>query len=386
MTTLLIDPLDLNVTGADYEQLIAALIDAYPGYAELRAMVKFRLDLNLATIAGENTPIDQVAFDLIEDQRSKGYFLRLLAAARASRPANPKLAAFSERFKMALAAPPTPQLERIVRDTNSFLDINMWRERLAEIEGRVCRIEVKTNQGLACGTGFLVGPDLVLTNFHVVEPVIAGENNQYTANGARAKLTDVKLRFDYKAVGGTVTAGTELGLAEIVDFSPYSPVDLQGRPKNGTPSAEHLDHALLRLQTAPGRKPFGSSPIGDKAEPGAPVRGAVTIPAADWNFQPGAPLFIVQHPEGEPMKLAFDTDAVMEVNGNGTRVLYKTNTLGGSSGSPCFNQHLDLVALHHAGDPKYADLYHPEFNEGVPIAAIRNHLKAKGKDAGVTIA
>jgi V8-like Glu-specific endopeptidase len=386
MTAVLTDPLTLTVSGADYETLIAALVDAYPSYPELRAMTRFRLDLNLATIAGENTPIDRVAFDLIEDQRSKGYFLRLLSAARASRPGNPKLAAFAERFDLALATPPQPTLERIVRDTNSFLDISTWRERLAEIEGRVCRVEVQTNQGLSSGTGFLVGPDLVLTNYHVVEAVIFGENNQYTAGGARAKIADVRLRFDYKVVGGAVTAGTEARLAEIVDYSPYSPIDLQGRPKAGMPEPDHLDHALLRLETAPGRKPLGSSPIGEKAEPGAPARGAVTIPAADWSFQPGAPLFIVQHPEGEPMKLAFDTDAVMEVNGNGTRVLYKTNTLGGSSGSPCFNQHLELVALHHAGDPKYAALYHPEFNEGVPIAAIRQHLKAKGKDAGVTIA
>ena len=86
------------------------------------------------------------------------------------------------------------------------------------------------------------------------------------------------------------------------------------------------------------------------------------------------------------MKLAFDTEGVLGVNANRTRVTYTTNTLGGSSGSPCFNQHLELIALHHAGDPKYAPMYFPKFNEGIPISAIRERLRARGLDGGLRLA
>ena len=41
-----------------------------------------------------------------------------------------------------------------------------------------------------------------------------------------------------------------------------------------------------------------------------------------------------QHPEGTPLKLALDTEAVISLNANNTRVLYSTNTEPGSSGSP----------------------------------------------------
>ena len=77
------------------------------------------------------------------------------------------------------------------------------------------------------------------------------------------------------------------------------------------------------------------------------------------------------------MQLALDLQAVIKVNGNGTRVQYRTNTLGGSSGAPCFNKDWELVAMHHSGDPNFAPLHHPEFNEGIPLAAIKALLEAR---------
>ena len=381
----LVDPVTLTVTGAQYEAFMEALVDAFPDYPALARMTQFRLELPLARVAGSNTPIDEVAFELIKDQKSKGHLLRLLEAARASRPGNPRLAFFAEQYRLSLETPQRPELERVIRDTNSFLDIAAWRERLGEIEARVCRIEVSTNAGMGYGTGFLVGDDLVLTNYHVVDAVIAGEQDRYTASGRRARLTDVVLRFDYKQTPGGIAAGTEARLAAIVDYSEYSPIDLESPPKSGDPDAAHLDYALLRLEPGVGGKGLGARPIGANAEREAPPRGAIPMPSADWPFQAGTPLFIVQHPDGEPLKLAFDTAGVLRVNGNGTRVTYTTNTLGGSSGSPCFNQHLELIALHHAGDPKYAPMYFPAYNEGIPIAAVRQRLTARGLTAGVRI-
>jgi hypothetical protein len=380
------DPPTLKVSGPQYEQLVGALVDAYPDYADLRAMARFRLDVNLATVAGANASLDEVVFLLVQHQKARGHFLRLLEAARASRPGNAALALVAEQFDLAMAAPRDGALQRIVVESNSFLDVTRWRERLAAIEGRVCRIEVATNAGTTFGTGFLVGPDLVLTNYHVVEPAVCGERGEYTAGGQTATLKDIVLRFDYRQrVDGSIAAGTTAGVAGVVDASPPSPVDEQPLPKAGVPAADHLDYALLRVVTPAGARPLGESPIGESAERSAEKRGVIGLPAADWAFTADAPLFIVQHPDGAPMKLALETRAVIGANGNGTRVTYRTNTCGGSSGSPCFNQHLDLVALHHAGDPNYQPLYHPEFNEGIPIAAIRAQLAARGRSDGVQL-
>ena len=44
-----------------------------------------------------------------------------------------------------------------------------WRARLGELEAQVCRVEVPARDRPTAGTGFLVGPDLVLTKYHVIE-------------------------------------------------------------------------------------------------------------------------------------------------------------------------------------------------------------------------
>jgi V8-like Glu-specific endopeptidase len=123
-------------------------------------------------------------------------------------------------------------------------------------------------------------------------------------------------------------------------------------------------------------KEIGHEPIGNKAaDHETPPRGWITLPTAPYNFAANTPLFIVQHPDAAPMKLALDTEAIIGLNSNGTRVTYKTNTEPGSSGSPCFNQNWELVALHHAGDPKSLM---PMWNRGIPIALVTAHLEQAG--------
>ena len=76
------------------------------------------------------------------------------------------------------------------------------------------------------------------------------------------------------------------------------------------------------------------------------------------------------------MKLAMDTEAVAGLNGNGTRLRYRTNTEPGSSGSPVFSMDRDLVPLHHYGDPKYLN---PLFNQGEPIEISRQRIEKDGQ-------
>ena len=66
------------------------------------------------------------------------------------------------------------------------------------------------------------------------------------------------------------------------------------------------------------------------------------------------------------------------MNANRSRVRYSTNTESGSSGSPCFDQNWNLVALHHGGDPNFDVGHRPEFNEGIPVDAIVTFLNRQG--------
>jgi hypothetical protein len=246
-----------------------------------------------------------------------------------------------------------PGLQRNVRPYLAKLDVRVWLERLIEIERRVCRIE---QDGNAIGTGFLVGPDTVLTNWHVVK-------------GAQAerKLAEVTCRFDYvKLANGTRDPGKVAGLRPdaCLTFSSYSAAETTRTPETPPPTAEELDFALLQLETTVGLHTVGNA-----------QRGWITLPNGPVPLPQDAPLIIVQHPEGEPMKLAIDTQAIIGRNANGTRVKYRTNTEPGSSGSPCFSMDWDLVALHHYGDPRWQL---PLFNQGIPIHLIRQRIEAQG--------
>ena len=245
-----------------------------------------------------------------------------------------------------------PGLQRNVRPHLTKLDVFVWRERLSQIERRVCRVEVGNN---AAGTGFLVGPDTVLTNWHVVKPF-------------KDRLGELECRFDYlKLPNGAVQAGylAALHADGCLDFSSFSQAEITKTPDTPPPQEDELDYALLRLATR----------IGDQDVNGA-RRGWIVMPAAPVPTPAGAPLLIVQHPQGEPMKLALDTEAIIGPNAGKTRIRYKTNTDPGASGSPCFSMDWDIVALHHFGDPAWQRL--PEFNQGIPIHLINQRLNAKG--------
>ena len=196
-----------------------------------------------------------------------------------------------------------------------------------------------------------------MTNYHVIERVIEHQG---------AEPADVTIRFDYKRLSdGTVfNAGMPFPLATnwLVASSPPSPFERGRAPAYVPAKPDELDFALLRLG-----KP-------------AAVDGRtwIEIPANPPPLAQGTPLFIVQHPEGAPLKLALDTDAVFGVFDDGLRIRYRTNTKPGSSGSPCFTADWQLVAIHHLGDPTFDPADKPEYNQGVPIAKIVERLRQEG--------
>jgi hypothetical protein len=364
-----------QLPGLQFEQLSQALRDAFD-YSRLKMVLRYRLDKKIEDITLANN-YEQVVFDIIERAEAGGWTDELLRAARESNPRSPSLLGYSEQYGLApIGTPPHRDiLERYIKPTNAYLDVEKWRTRLGEIEGQVCRIEINTGPGMIYGTGFLLGPDVVITNYHVMDAVIGGEAGRKGSGGFSAQRKDVTVRFDFKRMTtGRVFEGTTFSLAHdwLIDQSPPSRVDFEVDPKSKEPAPDELDYALIRLESD-----VGNRPIGAKAEPGSPKRGWLIPRQKAYNFAAHKALFIVQHPEGDPLKLALDTEAAPRINGNATRVRYGTNTEKGSSGSPCFNVNWELVALHHSGDPNFAPDHSPQYNEGIPFRAILDLLERR---------
>ena len=352
----------MALSGAQWQQLNVALSHAYPSLDALTMMLRFRCDVALGDIAPPG-PLPGVVFKVIESAESQGWTPKLVAGARESNPGNAELAEVAAALGLAVAAPPGPELQVLITQQQGFLNPVTWRERLALLEGQICQISYPLGGRTASGTGFLVAPDLVLTNEHVITPL----------RDDPALVPQVDVRFDYKALddGTVVSPGAFFKLAQngwLEDWSPPSDVDLLTDQGASVPDAEQLDYALLRVAGAP-----GDQTLGETSQPGAPTRGWITElapPVAADTF-----LFILQHPLGKPIAMA--GDKVTAVNGNGTRIRYRTNTEHGSSGAPCFDINWRLAALHHLGDPGYATLNRADYNEGIPLPAILGLLEQR---------
>jgi hypothetical protein len=319
---------------------------------------------------GHGLPLNKILRILVEALNEQGTLILLLRVVYERRRHNDDVRAYlRQHFPGSETAPPqgptldvqkggvrvesasqnaaAPGLQRYVRKNLGDVDMLVWISRGLQMARRVCRIERDQN---ALGTGFLVGANLVLTNWHVVRHALPANNTD-----------DLACRFDFAVdPGGGTRDGEEIDVAPsgIIAFKPCSAAELTATPDEPPPQARELDYALLRLGTAAGAG-----------------RGWFDLTKDGTKLPAGAPLLIAQHPAAAPLKLAMDTEAIIEEKFNGLRLRYRTNTDYGSSGSPCLGMDWSLVALHHLGDPALGP---PVFNQGIPIGLVRDSIISAG--------
>jgi hypothetical protein len=360
--------------GVQFEEVWKALYTSYTRNS-LEQMLQFRLDVTLEDIVA-NGSLKDMAFELLSHSEREGWTTDLVREDYLYNPRNTELLKVYQKFGLAPAvsaqhagaANPAVRslvegLEKTIHERLPAFDFAVFREKMAVIESQVCRVEIGGN---AAGTGFLVGPDAVMTNYHVLESVLNGTTPP----------ANVTCRFDYKVLADhSRVEGQAVGLHAAdwrLDTSPYAPAEKTRTPDNPPPTADELDYALVRLA-----RRFAEEPVAPKSGAAGPKRGWLKFPASAPVFVPKMPLMIAQHPDGKPLKLALDTESVIGVNALQTRVRYATNTEAGSSGSPVFDLDWNLVALHHLGDPAYD--HPPAYNQGVPIDKIRERVARSGK-------
>jgi len=358
-----------RLNGSDSEKLRQILLRVFT-FKQFGMLLSDALNRDLESLSlGDNK--EQVIFDVIGEANRGFWTDELVEAARKVRSREASLYAFAqEHFGLGIRTSEVSDaaLERLVVKTSSFLNIMQWREKLAAVERQVARISYDIAGGTLYGTGFLIGPSALLTNHHVIKALEAG----------KAQPATVRVQFDYKKLpDGKVDDGRIVKLATdwLIDSSPYAEADFEVDPVT-LPSTEELDYAVLRLAEKVAEEPV----VRNSSDTNAPTRGSIDLGLSpDASPGAGTSVFIVQHPKGQPLALAMETQGMLKANGNGTRLRYQTNTEGGSSGSPVFDQEWKLIALHHAGDPDFSELHHPDYNQGVPIHLIVNLLKKRHK-------
>ena len=162
----------------------STLLDAFD-LNRFDAMLLFHLGRQREHLALD-ADLETIIRRVIERAEMESWTAELLLAARSAQPDSVALFTFAQQFGLATA---TAELEHKIAESGEPVDTVPWRSRRAERENQVCRVEVHSGYPPGYGTGFLLGPNVVMTCYHVMEKVISKK---------RMPPERVKLRFDYK--------------------------------------------------------------------------------------------------------------------------------------------------------------------------------------------
>jgi endonuclease G, mitochondrial len=324
----------LNLSKDDRKQLRQAITSGFRSYSALKLFVSdhFKFGLNEITSSTATKVAADELIEHFEQGSDDGDVADLIRALFQERPRNPEVQALMRRLEgflrqhilleptigegddlpldLALAYDDL-ELESFIPQSLSYeADFGKLRRGL-QLGDSVCRI-VFTDRATT-GTGLLIAPDLVLTNYHVLNTL---ELQDRSMLDEKAKT----LLFEFGVMSQeaeTPTSPQTFTISETLPIVACSP-------------PTQLDYALLRVEPKI-RQSIQSQPIRF-------ARGLLS---------PKAGLNVLQHPAGTVMQVSLSASGVVQVNPQQNRVWYVNRTQKGSSGAPCFNEDWELVALHH---------------------------------------
>lgn len=201
--------------------------------------------------------------------------------------------------------------ERVISGDDT-IDFN-YLQKGVKAGRAVCRINIYSQDGEeGFGTGFLIAPQILITNHHVIP------DEQY-ASFSYAE-------FDY-----------EKGSNDL----PLSPKTFKFDVSKLFYTHEELDYTIVWV-TEDSLAAFGK--IQDF--------GYLQLNPSLGKTKEGNFVSIIQHPDGKMKKVALRQNEVTNLS-LPKFIRYVTDTKSGSSGAPVFNDKWEVVALHHAGVPRY---------------------------------
>ncbi len=284
---------------AERAELVGIIDGAIPDREDFQRFVESALGKTLDEIAPECR-----GSELVASCHAVGRIAELVAALSNRIPGDVRIRKLALEIEVARYSGDAYQA--LVGTNRSLLDRATLSENWMHAEWCVCRIGLGS-QGK--GTGFLVGPDLVLTAHHVVSELLEGE--------APKEWT---FRFDYR----NGVQSTEVRLVDehwLVDMSPHTD--------------DGLDFALLRI----------ASRMGDGRAPGAAeARGWLTLASELLDVTRPTMVSILQHPADSAVRLAASMNEKLEFQA--PLLCYTVPTQKGSSGAPVLDGSFLVIALH----------------------------------------
>ena len=266
-------------------------------------------------------------------------------------------------------------LQALVNEYEPFLSSEGMIELLQKVKGNVCAVALGKPYYKIRGSGILIAPDVVITNYHVIEPFLPKD----PATGElkpQEPGDQIFFFFDYlTAPRPTVPPATTPGTIHVTAAADWYIYGRERLLDDGMPNApdevknNELDYVLIRLA-----RPIGSL---QARTGGGLTRGWLPLEDFVDLEKAGKRILVVQHPEAMPQVL--DIGDYEGLDKSKTRVRYSVSTAKGSSGGAAIGTDGRLVALHNAEVKDNGN--HPlgarRVNQGVKIDCIMKDIGAK---------
>ncbi|GHC96951.1 DNA/RNA non-specific endonuclease [Novosphingobium pokkalii] len=216
----------------------------------------------------------------------------------------------ARRFKFLTAdgQSATPLEQEALLGTNDLLDVN-FLDRCSLARRCVGRIRILGGGRQGWATGFLIAPGVILTNHHVFPDA--------------ASVASSRIGFDY--------------WFDVAGQRPADPDEFDLQPERLFVTNAELDYSVVAVAPLSA----GRAAIVD--------RRYLRLFQESGKAKQGDFVTIIQHPDGVPMQIALRENQVIRAAEDEPSIWYHADTAHGSSGSPVFNDSLQVVALHSSG-------------------------------------